>query len=243
MKFTYLIALALTVACGRSAHADATQSFSNVPTLGGLRGLHLDRPATDPLPHGLAFDYNGLPAWGMGLDATLDYPGIPDLVLAYSQTTDSDQLRIRADDGRVSMGPRVGHPVIPAQLSIEAGTPAAPLLGLAIGTYDYQYSIYLYNRGTSLRTSLNFHNIFAWITDERNIGDGDIALYNYQTRSQTLCVTEDNSLKVSTPKLGFYSATPVTRPILVGNIANGSALESVVAALTRLGLVEDRTTP
>ncbi|MBR8638614.1 hypothetical protein KEF29_03195 [Streptomyces tuirus] len=41
---------------------------------------------------------------------------------------------------------------------------------------------------------------------------------------------------------GFYGATPITRPVVAGSRADGSALTSFLAALDTLGLIDDQTT-
>jgi hypothetical protein len=208
--------------------------------MGGLRGLHIDRPTTDTLPNGIAFDYGGQFGWGMGLDATLNYPGVPDLVLAYSRDTNADNLRMRSDDARTALGPAVGHPVLPFQLSIEPGPNVG---GLAIGCHSYQYGLYLYNRGPTRRNNLNFQNLFAWITDTNLNGTGDLSLYNYQTKSPVISVAPAGDMIITSPKLGFFGASCVSKPTVGGSWSDGSAARNVLAALVQLGLVNDATTP
>lgn len=44
-------------------------------------------------------------------------------------------------------------------------------------------------------------------------------------------------------KLGFFNTYPVARPVVSGSWGDGSAMQSMLAALVTLGLVEDQTTP
>jgi len=49
--------------------------------------------------------------------------------------------------------------------------------------------------------------------------------------------------KTSTEKIGFYGATPQTRPVLTGIVSSNTCLSTIVSALSALGLVTDSTTP
>lgn len=221
-------------------------SVTNTPTAGGLRGIHIDRPIGDTLPNGIAFDYGSQFAWGMGLDSLAegDYTGTPDLVLAFSRDLMADNLRMRADDARTNLGPRVGHPVMPFQLSVMAGTPEAHLGGIGIGTYGYQYSLFMFNRDSQIkRTHLNFFNLFGWYTDSKLTGTGDLTLQNFQTGSTVLAVSPTNDLSIKSPRLGFFGASCVSKPTVAGSWTDGSAAKSLLAALVQLGLVTDNTTP
>lgn len=87
---------------------------------GGLRGLHLDRPASDLNPHGLMWSVGGTPMWGMGMDFdSMTYP-IPDMILLNAKpgATSLDYLRCRQDTGQVVIGFGIGHPGSSAQLQV-----------------------------------------------------------------------------------------------------------------------------
>ncbi len=245
------------LAPGASGQAGSLRVYSNnVPTQGGLRGLHIDRSPLDPWRHGIVFDYGSLFAWGMGLDAGLNYSypnspnQCPDLVLAYSTHTNADNLRLRSDDARMELGPAVGHPRTPFQLAIRAGTPANPLGGLSIGTFSYQYSIHLYNRDPTIqRTCINFGSLWSWGTDLGLNGGSDLYLYNYQTNHATMTVSPDDriglagALRHQGSQLGFFGATPVTRPVVTGSWSDGSAARNLCQAVAGLGLVQLQTSP
>jgi len=229
---------------------------SNVPTRGGLRGLHIDRAAQDGLPNGISFDFGGDFAWGMGLDGTMDYTypiapyHVPDLVLAFSTHTRSDNLRLRSDDARMELGPRIGHPQQPFQFSIVAGTQDAPLGGLSIGTFSDDYSIHMFNRDpTTQRTSVNFSSLWTWGTDLAKNGGGDLFLYNCQNSHPTITVSQGDviglagTLQHQGSQAGFFGAPPVDRPVVTGSWSDGSAARSLCQALARLGLVQDQTNP
>jgi hypothetical protein len=233
---------------------------SDVPTKGGLRGLHIDRSTQDNLPNGIAFDYGGQFAWGMGLDCTMDYTypippfQLPDLVLAYSAHTDADNLRIRSDDARMELGPMVGHPVTPFQFAIKAGTQANPLGGVSIGTFGYQYSIHMYNQDPTVkRTCVNFANLWSWGTDLAQNGGSDLFLYNHQNNHPTITVisgtgTADDVIGLSGTlqhqghQAGFFGAAPTAQPVVTGSWSDGSAARSLCQALAKLGLIQDQTT-
>jgi hypothetical protein len=228
---------------------------SNVTTRGGLRGLHIDRAATSHLPNGISFDYGGEFAWGMGLDGTMDYSypvapfELPDLILAFSAHTRSDNLRLRSDDARMVLGPRIGHPMLPYQFSIIAGTQDAPLGGLAIGTFSHDYSLHMFNRDpTTNRTGVNLANLWTWGTDLSQNGGSDLFLYNCQKDHPTITVTTDDviglagTLQHQGTEAGFFGANPVPRPVVTGSWSDGSAARSLCQALARLGLVQDATT-
>src|SRR4051812_2900164 len=119
--------LGLVLVFCRPAFADFSIRFDPVPANSdNLAGIHLNREATDTFAHGISWDIDGKWMWNSGLDITTDYsyPGIsptpPDLVLAYSSLLRADNLRLRADDARMALGPRIGHPVIPFQFQVAA---------------------------------------------------------------------------------------------------------------------------
>jgi hypothetical protein len=240
-RLLLLILLASGLMSG--ARADVEVNVSQAPAI-GMKGLHINRPADEPYATGILWDWEGNPGWGTGLDITRDYPGTPDLVLAYSGDLRADNLRMRADDARTNLGPRVGHPVMPFQFSVVAGTPEAHLGGIAIGTYGYQYSLYMFNRDSRIkRTHLNFQNLFGWYTDSKQNGTGDLTLQNFQTGSTVLAVSPANDLSVRSPRLGFFGASCVSKPTVAGSWSDGSAAKSLLSALVQLGLVNDATTP
>jgi hypothetical protein len=245
-QLMWMAAIALaTGACSPARSQQSSMSFSNVTTNGGAVGLHIGRPVGDPCPNTLIFDYGNQFAWGMGLDSLSegDYTGTPDLVLAFSRETNADNLRLRSDDARAVLGPRVGHPVLPFQFSVMAGTPEANLGGIGIGTYGWQHSLYMFNRALpSRRTVVNFYNLFAWGTDSSGGGDRDFWLANMQTGTKVLTLSPDNRLGVNVSQLGFYGATPTAKPVVTGSWSDGSAAKSVLQALVKLGLVENQTT-
>jgi hypothetical protein len=217
----------------------------------GLQGLHLNRDPSDFYWHGISWDFGGQFAWASGLDMTLNYSygsqtgsTPPDLVLAYSSLLHADNLRLRADDARLALGPRIGHPVMPFQLEISAGTEARPLGGATIGVYGRQYGLYLYNRDpTTLRNSLVFQNLFGFYTDRSSTHTGDFALYNMQSQQPVFTVQPDNGYCVVAPKEGFFGARPTSQPRVTGSWRDGSAARNLLAALVKLGLVQDGTTP
>jgi hypothetical protein len=245
-RATLVILLALAP---MAVSAQAVSEYATRPTIGGITGLHLDRPVNDPNPHGVIFDWGGNFAWGMGLDGTLgyDYPSepngtVPDLVLAYSRMTRADNLRLRADDARMELGPKVGHPVLPFQFAITAGTNEDPLGGLCVRTFGHQYSIYMFNGGPSKRTNLNFYNLFGFVTDTDENGTGDFALHNYQSGANTLEIDPQDRMVIRAPALGFFGAAPVAKPVVTGSWSDGSAARDLLAKLVQLGLVTDGTT-
>lgn len=245
MRLLMMAVLALALA--RPAAADFDFAWSTTPTDGGLVGLHLNRALTDPTPHGLAWDIDHTFAWGSGLDATLDYtyPGgvVPDLVLAYSGMLHADNLRLRADDARCELGANAGHPVLPFQLSINAGLKEKPFGGLAVGTWGYQYGLYLYNRGNTKRNTISFQNLFGLATDSQSNGTGDFRLFNWQANAPVFTVQPNNALCLASATIGFFGAPPVARPTVTGSWADGTAPKALLAALVQLGLVTDGTTP
>jgi hypothetical protein len=236
--------------CGL-ASADLTYRFDGDPAdSDNLAGLHLNRTSTDTFAHGISWDIDSQWMWNTGLDTTVDYsyPGIsptpPDLVLAYSSLLHADNLRLRADDARMVLGPRIGHPVLPFQLEIAAGTEQKPLGGIGIGTYGYQHGLYLYNRTPGLkRTMISLFNLYGLFTDSPTNGAGDFQFYNFQANAPTWTVQPNNDFCVTAPRIGFYSAPPVAQPTVTGSWSDGTAQKSLLAALVQLGLVNDATTP
>jgi hypothetical protein len=212
----------------------------------GMIGLHLDRPAELRQPHGISLDLGGAPVWDT---CAIDYEW-PDLILAYSHTLKADNLRLRADTAQMELGRRVGHPVTPFQLHITGGNDQAPLGGLALATYGWQYSLYMYNkRPGSKRTNLNFFNLFSWCTDSTATGTTDFFLRNYQTNSNPIYVSPQNDISLNGnlahtgAKAGFYGAAPITRPVIAGSRSDGTALTNLLSKLQAMGLIVDNTTP
>jgi hypothetical protein len=236
--------LALLAAVCRPAHADLTHGweYDNYTDSDGLVGLHISRASIDPFAHGISWDIDGMFMWHSGLDITLDYsyPGVsptpPDLVLAYSSLTHADNLRMRADDARMVLGPRIGHPTLPFQLDIETDSRNS---GLALGTNNYQYSAYFYNHGSPAnnRTSLNLAGLWSWGTDLGQNGGDDLWLWNFKTQAPML------QFSASQGGMGFFGASPTSKPAVTGSWSDGSAQKSMLAALVKLGLVSDQTTP
>ncbi len=212
----------------------------------GLMGLHLDRAANDGQPHGVSLDLDGKPVWET--DA-IDFEW-PDLILAYSHTLKADNFRLRSDTAQIEIGQRCGHPITPFQMHITAGNEQEPLGGLALATYGYQYSLYMYNRSeTTKRTNVNFNNIFSWCTDSTNTGTPDFYLHNYQDNTNPITVSESSQIGLngalahSGPAVGFYGAAPIARPTITGSRSDGTALANLLSQLSALGLVVDNTTP
>jgi hypothetical protein len=241
IRWLAILLLALTSLSRVSA--DAVISTTQIPQL-GVKGLVVDRTADETYAVGVIWAQSEIPAWETGLDITQNYPGLPDLVLAFNPRTQSDCLRMREDDSRLALGPRIGHPVMPFQLQISAGSKAAPLGGISAGVYGYQYGLYLYNQDpTILRNSVVFQNLFGFYTDRSSTHTGDFALVNVQTGQTTFTVQPDNSYCVTAPKEGFFGAPPTTKPLVSGSWSDGTAAKSVLTALVQLGLVQDGTTP
>jgi hypothetical protein len=248
IRLVAVVGLVLT-SC-RLAFADFTAVFdANPGNSGNLAGLHLNRATSDTFAHGLSWDLNGQWMWNTGLDITVDYsyPGVyptpPDLVLAYSSLLQADNLRLRADDARMALGPRIGHPVMPFQFEVAAGTAEKPLGGIAIGTHGYQHGLYLYNRKPGLRrTNISLQNLYSLATDSRMNGTGDFQFYNYQAGAPTWTVQPNNDFRLTAPRAGFFSAAPVAQPVVRGSWSDGTAQKSLLSALVRLGLVRDETT-
>ena len=211
----------------------------------GLIGLHLNRASSDLQAHGISLDLDGTPVW----DTTaIDFEW-PDLILAYSHTLQADNLRLRSDTAQMELGQRVGHPVTPFQFHITGGREDAPLGGIAIATYSYHNSLYMYNRQAgSRRTNINFANLFAWETDSTNTGTPDIFLHNWKDNTNPITVNSDNriglngSLAHNGATAGFFGAEPVARPTVTGSRSDGTALASLMSALSSMGLINDNTT-
>jgi hypothetical protein len=217
----------------------------------GLRGWHIDRPSSDRLPHGISLDLDGAPVWDT---CAIDFE-LPDLILAYSHLTESDQFRLRADTGQLEIGPRVGHPITESQVNITGGTPDAPLDGLGIGCYGSRNGLYLYQKtpGTR-RTKLNFYNLFQMGTDSQRNNTPDFFISNNQTGRIPLLISPTDSVTIgygatiggtlqhSGTALGFFGAQPVARPVITGSRSDGTALANLLAALAKLGLIANKST-
>src|SRR6266542_1997121 len=120
-----LAVVGLVLASCKLAFAEFSVRFDPVPeNSDNLAGIHLNRDLTDTFAHGISWELHGQWMWNSGLDITGDYsyPGVsptpPDLVLAYSSLLHADNLRLRADDARMVLGPHIGHPVMPFQFQI-----------------------------------------------------------------------------------------------------------------------------
>lgn len=253
MKPTKWLPSLLAVLClsAGAAYAAFTGVFDSDPTHSeNLAGVHVGKASTDTFSVGMSWDVDGVAKWNAGLDATMgySYPGItptpPDLVLAYRCGFHTDNLRMRWDDARTELGQVVGHPVLPFQFTVSAGNETVPLGGVAIGAFDYQYQLYLFNRrATTRRTQLNFYNCFSFLTDLNQNGTKDFQLYNISTATPTYTVSPTNDYCLKAPKAGFFSATPVVKPTVTGSRASGAALTSLLSAMSQLGLITDSTTP
>ena len=212
----------------------------------GMMGLHLDRPAELRQPHGISLDLDGQPVWDT---CAIDYEW-PDLVLAYSHTLKADNLRMRADTAQMELGQRVGHPITPFQFHITGGNEQAPLGGIGLATYGWQYSLYMYNRQPGCkRTNLNFFNLFSWCTDSTGTGTGDFFIRNYQTNSNPIHISPGNDISLNGnlshtgEKAGFYGAAPINKPVITGSRSDGTALANLLSKLEALGLIVDNTIP
>lgn len=241
MKITLFLLLLLGLAA--AVHADVSVTTDQTPQI-GVKGLTIDRPATEPYATGIIWDQSETPAWATGLDITQDYPGPPDLVLAFSSELLADNLRIRADDARMALGPRIGHPVMPFQLQITAGIGNAPLGGVYVSTEQHRYGLYMEDRTPGeLRNTISLQNLFLFQTDTQDSGIGDFWLYNGNTASPVFSVSNTNAYTLNAPQEGFYGAPPTAQPVVTGSWSDGSAAKNVLAALVKLGLVSDNTTP
>jgi hypothetical protein len=225
--------------------------FSNDPSR-GLRGIHIDRLSSDHIPHGISLDLDGEPVWGT---AAIDFE-MPDLVLAYSYVTQSDQFRMRPDTGQIDLGPIVGHPVTQNQLNVTAGTPDDPLDGVGVGVYGNRAGIYLYQKlPGSLRTKITFNNLFQVGTDCKQVNSPDFSVFNNRTGRVSLGITPSDevvmgygatigrTLAHTGSAVGFYGAPPVTRPTITGSRSDGTALANLLSKLQAMGLIVDNTTP
>lgn len=250
-----IVLLGALLALSRPAFASFTYAFdANAADSDNLAGLHLNRAHNDTFAHGISWDIDRHAIWNAGLDVTLDYsyPGVtptpPDLVFAYRPAFHTDNFRMRWDDCRLWLGQRVGHPAAPFQFTIDAGRQDAPLGGLLVGTYGSQQGLLLFNRGDTpqtplKRTSISMFNQFMLQTDTRGIGVPDFWLYNYGAQAPTFWVGADNAFQLASAKEGFFGAAPVSKPVVTGSWSDGSAARSVLAALVKLGLVTNQTTP
>jgi hypothetical protein len=226
--------------------------FSTAPDpASGLRGWHIDRPSSEKTPHGISLDINGAPLWDMGIDFEF-----PDLILAYSHVTQSDQFRFRADTGQLEIGPRVGHPVTESQVNVTAGTETAPLDGVGVGAYGSRNNLYLYQKLPGLRrTKLNLYDLFQVGTDSTQSNTPDFWVFNNQTGHFPLLInatdgvtlgngaTVGKTLQHTGATLGFFGAAPIARPTVTHSRKDGSALADLISKLAALGLVSDQTKP
>jgi hypothetical protein len=214
-------------------------------------GVHIDRPSAERTPNGISLDIDGTPVWDIGIDFEL-----PDLILAYSHVTQSDQIRLRAETGQLEIGPRVGHPVTDSQVNVTAGTEDALLDGVGVGCYGNRNGLYLYQNLPRLRrTKVNFQSLYQVGTDSTQTDAADFWIFNNQTGCNSFRVSQVDRVTISagasigrTVQLtgaaaGFFGARPITRPTVTGSPRNGTALASLLARLSALGLIVDATTP
>jgi hypothetical protein len=235
-----------------AAAAPVTSYFTDAMNPGsGLRGLHINRASSDRTPHGISLDMDGAPVWDFGIDFEST-----DLVLAFSHTTKSDQIRMRPDTGQINIGPRVGHPITQSQLNIAAGTVDDPLDGLGVGCYGNRSGLYLYQRQPdTLRTKVNLNNLFLLTTDSRQANVPDFGIYNNGTGRYPLGISPSDQVTIgygatigqtlqhTGSRAGFYGAAPITRPRITGSRRDGTALANLLSKLQAMGLIVDNTTP
>jgi hypothetical protein len=235
-----------------AAAAPVTMYFSDeLNPRSGLRGLHINRSSKDRNPHGISLDMDGQPLWDLGID----YEST-DLVLAFSHTTRSDQIRLRPDTGQMDIGTVVGHPVTQNQLNVTAGTPDNPLDAIGVGCYGNRAGLYLYQKlpGT-LRTKIIFNNLFQVGTDCKQNGVPDFSIFNNGTGRHSLAITPTDQVMIgygasigrtlehTGSAAGFYGARPVPRPRITGSRSDGTALANLLTKLEAMGLIVDNTTP
>lgn len=232
--------------------AEPVRTYFSTNAKYGLRGWHIDRDSSDLIPHGISLDLDGTPVWGT---YAMDFE-MPDLVLAYSYVTKSDQFRMRPDTGQIDIGPIVGHPVTQNHLNVTAGTPEAPSDGVGVGTYGNRSGLYLYQKNpSSLRTKINFQNLFVVGTDTSQSRVADFYVWNGGTGRRPIVIDPTDQVSLgygaeiggamrhSGRELGFYGANPVSRPIITGSRSDGTALANLLDQLQSTGLIVDRTTP
>jgi hypothetical protein len=235
-----------------AAAAPVTSYFSDqMNPYSGLRGLHINRASEDRTPHGISLDMDGVPVWDLGID----YEST-DLVLAFSHTTRTDQIRLRPDTGQIDIGPIVGHPVTQSHLNITAGTPDRPLDGVGVGCYGNRAGMYLYQRlpGT-LRTKIIFNNLFQIGSDCRQANVPDFSIFNNGTGRHSLYISPTDQVTLgygatigrvfehNGNAVGFYGARPIARPKITGSRSDGTALANLLDKLEAMGLIVDNTTP
>jgi hypothetical protein len=217
----------------------------------GLRGIHINRSSSEQTPHGISLDLDDKPVWDMGIDFQM-----PDLILAYSHITQSDQFRMRPDTGQLELGPRVGHPVTGSQVNVTAGTSAQPLDGIGVGINGNQAGLYIYQTNpSSQRAKVNFTDVFQMGTDSSMSNARDFWLFNNVTGRFPVLVTAGDqveigygatiggSLQHTGSTAGFYGATPIAKPTITGSRKDGTAWANLLAKLVQMGLVNDGTTP
>jgi hypothetical protein len=227
-----LLALALLLVTSW-VQADALVYTSQLPQ-GGAKGLIIDRPVDEIYACALVWEQSENPIWSMGLDISQNYPGVPDLVLANNSANKNDCLRMRQDDARMALGPQVGHPIVPFQLSLE---PNQSNGGLCVGTSNYQWAAYFYNRGpNNNEAAISFNNLWLVGSDLYHNGATDFTFYSFQAQTPVVTLGEAGGV-------GFFGAAPTAKPVVSGSWSDGSAAKSVLAALVKLGLAQDTTTP
>jgi hypothetical protein len=202
-KLSLLTALAAALALRAAPGADAASStFVNTGNAGdGLLAYHVF--GSDAANRGYSLDYGttSIPGWGLGLDTNYGdfylfnyyYPGAPN-----GGVTDHYSLRLRGDTGQVELGANVPHPGTQQQVNITAGTSAAALSGIGVGTYGNSAGLYLYQiSGTAappnppppptLRTQIALDGVYAMGTDSANNNGADWWLSN--SRDQHMVMT------------------------------------------------------
>jgi hypothetical protein len=248
-KFGSLVAVFVASTTMAQAASVSTWFSTDPNPTSGLRGLHISRSSSDPMPSGISLDLDGSPVWDFGLDSDT-----PDLVLAYSHLAGAEQFRIRPDTGQIDIGPRVGHPSTQSQLNITAGTPDAPLDGLGVGCYGSRNGLYLYQKlpGTR-RTKISFYNLFQVGTDSQRNNTPDFFIGNNATGRMPVVISPQDMVTLgygatiggtfqhTGDAAGFFGARPISRPVITGSRRDGTALINLIAGLTSLGLINNQT--
>jgi hypothetical protein len=250
-RFAILIAVFMASVSVASAAPVRTWVSVSTSSTSRVGGLHIDRPSSERTPNGISLDVEGTPVWDMGIDFEF-----PDLILAYSHITQSDQFRLRAETGQLEIGPRVGHPVTDSQVNITSGTEDAPLDGVGVGCYGNCSGLNLYQRlPRSRRTKVNFQSLYQVGTDSTQGNTPDFWVFNNQTGRFPFWVnprdrvtmgagaTISQTVQHTGAAVGFFGARPIARPSVIGSLSNGTALASLLARLSAMGLIVDATTP
>jgi hypothetical protein len=232
--------------------AEPVRTYFSASAKNGLRGWHIDRDSSDLIPHGISLDLDGKPVWGT---AAIDYE-MPDLILAYSYVTKTDQFRMRPDTGQIDVGPIVGHPVTQNQFNVTAGTPEAPLDGVGVGSYGNRSGVYLYQKSEeTLRTKINFNRVFQIGTDSSQGGTPDLWVHNVRTGRLPVVVSPTDEVTLGFGAriggtfqhvgrgVGFNGAKPLPKPVITGSRSDGTALAQLLSRLDAMGLIVNNSTP